>query len=380
MTIGIDIRVLGKASRSGVEEYTENLLSHMIPLGEEMGINFRLFYSSFNNKLNNYDWLHYPNVELIEKKIPNRILFTTNRWLNVPKIDGILGGVDIFFSPHFFLASLSPNCKRVVTFHDLSFEHFPEFFSLRKRIWHRLEMKPRWQSKFSDKIIAVSESTKNDLVNLYGIDPAKIKTIHSGISPIFNQMTDEEELSFRNENDLPDKYILFLGKLEPRKNIASIIRAFDILNHSQDFKEYYLVIVGNRGWLDKDIGERHIASPNRNRIIFRNQIDNESRVGYYNCAELLVYPSFFEGFGFPPLEAMTCGVPVITSFNSSLPEIVGDSSILIDPANVSELAGAIGSIIKDSKLKKTLINKGLKRIEAFSWKKTAKQTLDLIVK
>lgn len=379
MTIGIDIRVLGSGSKSGIEEYAENLLSYMIPLGEEAGINFRLFYSSIGNRLKYYDWLYRPNVELTKKRIPNRILFSMNRWLGVPKIDRLLGGVDVFFSPHFFLTSLSTDCKRVVTFHDLSFEHFPEFFSLRKRIWHRFEMKPKWQSRFADKIIAVSESTKNDLINLYGVDPRKIEVIYSGISDIFREMADDEKEKFRHKNNLPEKYILSLGKLEPRKNVVSIIEAFDRLNHHDEFKDLHLVIAGARGWLDGDIFKRHSISPNKSKIIIKNELNDEARVGLYNCAKIFVYPSFFEGFGFPPLEAMACGIPVITSANSSLPEVSGRGVMYIDPSNVEDLVNGIKYLTND-KMLCDILAKNIKDFGSFSWKESAQNTLSYLIK
>src|SRR3989338_6032973 len=369
MTIGIDIRLLGKGIKSGIEEYTENLLAHLIPLDPK--IKFKLFYSSFSNELPEYDWLKYPNVELFKYRFPNKLLFLSSSFLNSPKLDQLIGGADVFFSPHFFITALSPSCKRVVTFHDLSYIHFPEFFSWRKHIWHNFEMKPIWQSHFSDKIIAVSESTKNDLINLYHVDPVKVEVIYSGISSSVKRPSDKNLQEFKFKNKLPDEFVLFLGKFEPRKNINGIIKAFNILKRNSNFNNLNLVLVGSRGWLYKNIFEDIKKSEYKNSIIIKEQVADDERSFYYSLASVFVYPSFFEGFGFPPLEAMKCGVPVITSRNSSIPETVGNSSILVSGHNIDELASAIEAVLGNKAFKEDLIRTGLKRSSLFDWHKTA---------
>lgn len=378
MIIGIDIRVLGNRLKSGVEEYTENLLKHLLSLDKK--IKYKLFFSSWRFDILDYDWLHLSNVKLYKFRFSNKALFFSSNLFNKPFLDQVLGGADIFFAPHFFLTSLSPACKRITTFHDLSYVHFPEFFSWRKNFWHNLEMRPRWQSKFSDRIIAVSESTKNDLVGMYQIDPAKIEVIYSGVSPRMRIFSEEEINIFRKNNNLPEKFILFLGKLEPRKNIVGLIRAFDILKMDAELRDLYLVIGGSRGWLDKDVFEEAELTTNKDKIIFKNYIPNNSRAGYYNCASVLAYPSFFEGFGFPPIEAMACGKPVIVSNNSSLPEVVGRGAILVDPTNIADIAFSIAAILKDKDLENRIIKEGFRRTELLNWSKTAEQTLSCLLK
>lgn len=378
MVIGIDIRVLGSHTKSGIEEYTENLLAHMLAL--DSTIKFKLFFSSWKSDVLDYDWLHLPNVELRKFKIPNKLLFVSAHLFDTPKIDKLVGGTDIFFSPHFLLSALSPECKKVVTFHDLSYIRFPEFFSWRKNFWHKVEMKPERQSRFSDKMIAVSESTKKDLVTIYDIDPAKIEVIHSGISPAIKRPSDILLSEFKIRNDLPDEFILFLGKLEPRKNISGLIRAFNILKQNNKFNKLNLIIVGSRGWLLKDMFKEIGSSPFKDQIILKGHVKDEDRAFYYGLASVFVYPSFFEGFGFPPLEAMACGPPVIVSNSSSLPEVVAGAGLLIDPHNISEFASAISAILTDNKLKEGLISLGFERAGEFTWQKTAEKTLEYILK
>src|SRR3989338_3793532 len=377
MVIGIDIRVLGNKTKSGIEEYTENLLAHLLPL--DKNIKFKLFFSSFNSQLPDYEWLHLPNVELYKFKIPNKLFFLSSSLFNFPKIDKLMGGVDVFFSPHFFLTSLSSACKRVTTFHDLSYVHYPELFLLRQRIWHNFEMNPSWQSRFSDKIISVSESTKNDLVKVYGIDPAKIEVIYSGISQNMKRPSVDELHKFKIKNNLPDKFILFLGKLEPRKNIRGLVQAFNAVKDKRNSPDLKLIIVGSKGWLYDDIFKEIGNSAYRGNIVLKSFIPDEERKFYHGLAEVFVYPSLFEGFGFPPLEAMACGTPVIVSNSSSLPEIVGNAGLLVKPNNIEEIADLISLILSDRKLRDQIVSFGYSRAEYFNWNKTAEKTLNCLL-
>ncbi len=376
MIIGIDIRVLGSGTKSGVQEYTENLLAHLLPLNKS--IKFKLFYSSFRNDLKKYEWMNLPNVEVFSFRFPIKILFGLARLFNRPRIDKLVGGVNVFFSPHFLLAPLSSGCKRVTTFHDLSYIRFKELFSWRRNAWHKFQIRPSDWSNLSDKIIAVSQSTKKDLIEKYDLPSIKIRVIYSGTSDTVFRPPEDEMEAFKIKNNLPDKFILFLGKLEPRKNIPGLIRAFNLLKDSNEFEDLALVIVGSEGWLYDNIYREAKASRYKDRIIFKNYIKDEDRKFYYSLASVFVYPSFFEGFGFPPLEAMACGTPVITSFNSSLPEVVGEGGILVDPNGVVDISMAIKNVLTDVGLREVLVRKGIERAQVFVWNKCARETLDLL--
>lgn len=182
MIIGIDIRMLARGARTGVEEYALNLFSRLIPL--DKNIRYKLFYNGWRKvELNysDYPWLKENNVELVNYKIPNRLLDFSSRFFNYPKIDKLLKGVDVFFSPHIFFSALSKNCPSVTTFHDLSFEIHPEFYSRQKNFWH-FSMNPKKLAERAAKIIAVSKSTRDDIVNFYGIKSDKIEVVYSGIN------------------------------------------------------------------------------------------------------------------------------------------------------------------------------------------------------
>ena len=376
MIIAIDIRVLGSGIKSGIEEYTENLLAHLIPTNKD--IKFKLFHSSARNDLKIYKWMNLPNVEVFSFRFSNKLLFGLSWLLNRPYLDKLVGGADLFFSPHFLLASLSSDCKRVTTIHDLSYTRFKEFFSWRRNIWHKFQIRNLYRKNLSDKIIAVSESTKKDLIEKYNLPSVAVKIIYSGVSDSVFRSSEGDLKLFKKENNLPDKFILFLGKLEPRKNISGLIEAFNILKNSKGFENLNLVIVGSPGWLYKNIYHEAKNSKHKNNIIFKNYIKDEDRKFYYSLSSVFVYPSFFEGFGFTPLEAMACGTPVVTSFNSSLPEVVGDAGILVDPYNTVDISTAVKNILTDSNLKNLLIKKGFERVQNFTWEKCAKETLDCL--
>jgi len=377
MIIGIDIRLLASKYKSGIEEYLENLLLNMIPLDPK--IEYKLFYNSFRTPLPNYDWLKLPNVTVFDYRIPNNLLFLCGRLSNRPYIDKLLGGVDVFFSPHFFLAPLSKECRRVTTIHDLSFNLFPNFFSSRHRFWHRFEMTPARQARYSDKIIAVSESTKQDLARYYDIDPTKIRVIYSGVSEKITRQTDKDLEVFRLSNKLPKRFILFLGKLEPRKNVSAIIRAFNLIKLDKSFHDLHLVIAGARGWLCNELDDVARQSPFTKQIIFTSQVNDYDRSFYYGLASVFIYPSFFEGFGFPPAESMTCGTVVITSNRSSLGEVMGDAGIIVEPNNIIEITFWLRRLLSDQELRNQFIKKGYKQVTSFNWLETAKRTLDLII-
>jgi len=382
MTIGIDVRVLTRGTRTGVEEYTINLLSRLLRL--DKNINFKLFFNAYQKTRLDYDWLALPNVKLFGFQIPNRLFFASAKYLNYPKIDKLLKGADVFFNPHFFNAPLSKKCQKAITFHDLSFHWHPELFSWKKRFWQRFLMDAEGEAQEAEKIIAVSESTRQDLIDLYKIEPKKIKVIYSGVGEEFKKLPDSSFLASQKRNviskyNLPDKFILYFGTIEPRKNIIGLIKAFEILKEKNNgLSQMYLVIAGGRGWLDSDTFKVAGSSKYKKQILFTGFVDSEDKVYLYNLASLFVYPSFFEGFGFPPLEAMACGVPTITSNNSSLPEVVADAALMIDPYNLDEIAWAMEQCLLDNELRQKMIKEGAARAKMFSWDKCAEETLKFL--
>ncbi len=364
----IDIRsLLPKNPATGIPEYTKQLVSHVV---ENFGKNLRernaritLFSSGKERPDLSFLSPFRANFSDFHLPYPNRLLNAGLKFFSYPTLDSFWDskrGQNIFFAPNLNLFPVSRDVKLVSTFHDLSYERYPELLSPKERFWHSF-IKPRAIASRADAIIAVSESTKQDVVDIYGIAPTKIHTIYSGVGKEFkpNPLTEKKPA------------ILYLGSVEGRKNIATLIDAFDILKQMPDHKDTTLIIAGP-GTLSKKIRPRRDIS-------LLGAVSAQVRRELYEQASLFVYPSFFEGFGFPPLEAMACGVPVITSLSSSLPEAVGKAALTVNPHKAREFAEAMHALLTDRKLSDYYIKRGLEQVKKFSWQNTAQKTLDVLL-
>ncbi|MEK7202942.1 MAG: glycosyltransferase family 1 protein [Patescibacteria group bacterium] len=384
MLIGIDIRTLMDARYSGVSEYTFNLIKEILKLDNHN--EYRLFYNSFNN-CPNIPEFSAKNVKLVKYNYPNKILnYLFFKFFNYPKIDKELG-VDMFFMPHINFIGLSAGIKKLITVHDLSFLRNPEFFSRRKNFWHNMIGAPNLLKKFN-QIIAVSENTKRDIIELCGIDSEKIKVIYSGISQEYRMIENPNLIETKKLNEvkqkynLPDKFILYLGTIEPRKNIKGIIKAYNQLRifdkqENRELQDIKLIIVGGKGWKSKNIYKEQEKSEHKDDIKFLGYINSEDKVYLYNLASVFVYPSFYEGFGFPLLEAMACGTPVVASYSSSLPEVIGNAGLLVDPYDIIDIANGLKQILSNKDLRDKLIKKGLEQANKFKWNKSAMEYLKI---
>lgn len=376
MRIGIDIRCLAEGKRTGVEEYTIALLSGLFEQFPEN--EYILFFNAWKKQLPDFSWAtRYPNVTLRAFRFPNKLLNFSLWYFRFPKLDTLIGGTDVFFLPNLNFSAVSRKTKLVVTAHDLSFELFPDTFSFKRRIWHFF-INFRNLVRSADAVIAVSESTKNDLIDYYGVSEKKITVIHSGIGEQFSVMSrnDTNLVRVQEKYHLPYKFILSLSTFEPRKNLPALISAFDALmalDHPA-LNKYMLVIAGTRGWKYRETFQAIKDSPYRKNILLTGFIADEDKSALYNLSSLFIYPSFYEGFGFPPLEAMACGVPVIASHSSSLPEIVGSAGILVDPYRPDELFQAMKQVLLDPELSETLRKQSELRARDFQWKKSIAST------
>lgn len=371
MKIGIDIRCLASGKRTGVEEYTIQLLENMFVRDREN--TYILFLNVYKQEEIDLEWVKkYPNVSVKRFRWPNKLLNFCLWYLRWPKVDRMIGGVDIFFMPNMNFIAVSSKAKLFVTAHDLSFERYPETFSWKRRIWHLL-VNFRDLCRRAHHIFAVSESTKTDIVNLYKVPEKKISAMLSGVSSRFTVLNrnSPELLKVKEKYGLPYKFILYLGTIEPRKNIIALIRAYNQLQKTGDaeLEKYSLVIAGVRGWKCDKIFEEIEKSEFKEKIIVTDFIADEDKSALYNLANLFVYPSFFEGFGLPPIEAMCCGVPVIVSFTSSFPEVIGNAGVMIDPYQPEDLFRAMQEILLHKDLQDMLRKRGLDRSRELNWQK-----------
>jgi len=367
------------AHYSGVSEYTLNLIKEILRLDTEN--EYQLFYNCFGDCPGMPDFSG-ARVKVAKYNYPNKIInYLLFKIFNYPKIDKALGA-DIFFMPHINFIGLAGCAKSVITIHDLSFLRYPEFFSARKNFWHFTINVKKLVKKF-DLIVAVSEHTKRDIIELCGVDENKIKVIYSGTGKGFRKILSIDAdcgklLEIKNKYNLPDKFILYLGTVEPRKNIEGIIAAYSEMRRAKSgLEKVRLIIAGSKGWKSKKIYKNWEQSEFKDDIKFLDYIAGEDKVYLYNLASVFIYPSFYEGFGLPPLEAMACGAPVVASYSSSLPEVIGDAGLLVDPYNIRDIARAMESILSDETLKNKLVERGLERSKKFSWENAAKQYLEI---
>lgn len=373
MTILVDIRSLTKDWYSGIGNYTRSLVDEFL---SRKGNKYQLFYNGLKKHPLPDSWRSNPSVEIIDWRLPNKALDFSSRFFREPKIDRLFSP-DLVFSPHFNLLNVK-KMPRVLTVHDLSFVRQPYFFTARKRFWHWQQDVPR-QIKNASHIIAVSEFTKADIIDYFKIPAERVSVIYSGIDRSLRRLSElnEELIDFRKKRELDRPFILYLGAFEPRKNIISLIRAFNILKKEAFYRDWRLVLAGGSRWLDGDLDKEAGSSPFSGDIIFLEKISDEEKVLLYNSAKVFVYPSFFEGFGFPPLEAQACGVPVVSSDRASLPEILGDSALLFNPWRLKELYLGVKTLTQDSAVREKMIKLGLDNASRFSWEKSARETLEI---
>lgn len=376
MTIGIDIRVLSDVRYSGVAEYAKNLLQAL--LAEDKVNNYILFYNSAKSEIGYCPTFNAPNVSVVYRRWPNKLLnYGIFKLANQP-LDKFLGcRFDVFWAPHLnFL--VWPQGRKILTVHDLSFLRYPEFFSWRQNLWHGF-LGVRRLIEQADCLMAISENTKRDIINLIGLPSEKISVVYSGVSSDFRLIIDNVLLSsVRQKYQLPERFILYLGTLEPRKNLPALFEAYDYLRDCQPaLSAVKLVIAGADGWKYKQIYRRAAASPFATDIKFLGYVSADDKPALYNLAEVFAFPSFYEGFGFPPLEAMAAGTPVVTSFASAISEVVGGAGLLIDPYNSVDLGEALCQVLTDKNLAVDLSCRGLEQAQKFTWQKTARTYLKL---
>ncbi len=265
-------------------------------------------------------------------------------------------------------------CPVVATIHDLAFEHIPETF--KRRSWMQMRLTVRRTARTAAHIITVSEYSRRDIIETYGVAPERVTVTPEAAAPHFRPASAEETARVRRKYGLEGEYVLAVGSIQPRKNLVRLLRAYaDLRRARAQDKLPKLVLVGKKAWL---YGEtlRAVERENlRDHTIFTGYVPTADLPALYSAALCFVYPSYFEGFGLPPLEAMQCGTPVLTGNLTSLPEVVGDAGLSVNPFDESALAAALARLIDDPELRSTLRLKGFERARTFNWRETARMTL-----
>jgi glycosyltransferase involved in cell wall biosynthesis len=285
-----------------------------------------------------------------------------------------LDGVEAFHSSDVLLWK-QPGALNVITIHDLTALLFPEHHTANTR---EMQMQTyRFAQEKADAVIAVSEATKRDILTYLEVPAERVHIVHNGVDPAFRPIEDQEVLNraLAPLGLVPDSYILHVGTIEPRKNLTRLVDAYHAVRRTTPPPVPKLVLAGVTGWQFQEVFERIESLEIQREIVFLGRVPGDVLPALYNGALLFVYPSLYEGFGLPPLEAMACGVPVVASNTSSLPEVVGDVGVLVDPTDTQELAAALASLLGDAERRSELSSRGLTRASLFSWERAARETL-----
>jgi glycosyltransferase involved in cell wall biosynthesis len=365
MIIGVDARPVSYPQLTGIGVYLNNLLQAIQELDQEN------YYYLISNRAINFKVVN-PRWKKIEGRLPQRMISTLWMQCCMPRIASKVK-LDLFWGPRHQLPLFMPkNIKTVLTVHDIVHLLFPHTMNLFTLVTERLLM--RRSIRRADYVIADSISTASGIQEHYQAESTNIGVVYPG-SPTF---AEHIRSSVSDNEKLPRKYFLFVGTLEPRKNLRAILGAFSLLDI--DSEDVDLVIVGNIGWKTKDEMNLLGTHRHRSRIHLPGYVDDARLSFIYQSALCLLYPSLYEGFGFPILEAMTYGVPVITSNVSSMPEVAGDAALLVDPHDEKGLADAMKKILVNDDMRKIMISKGCDRAREFSWKRCAEETLGIFEK
>lgn len=363
MIIGIDGNEANVDKQVGVSVYTLSMLKYFSKQANQE-LQFRIYLKNIPK-----DFLPKPSQYFQYIVVSGPALWSQ---IFLPLKLYMQRGVDVFFSPAHYTPRFCP-VPIVTTIHDLSYFYYPEEF-LRKDLY-KLKNWTKRAIEQSRKIIAVSKNTKKDILKFYQIPEEKVEVIYNGFEKTIDERNVDKSSVLKTYDLRPKSYILYVGTLQPRKNLKILIDAFQKISETE--KDWKLVLVGKKGWLYEDIYSLVTALKLDEKVIFTDYIPDEEVAALYTQAFCFILPSLYEGFGIPILEAMSYGCPVITSINSSLPEIGGDACLYLTPDDVHDLVDEIESL-KDEKLRTEMIKKGKERVKQFSWEKSAKETIEVI--
>jgi glycosyltransferase involved in cell wall biosynthesis len=375
MLIGIDASRTLCVQRTGTERYALEIIRHLLALPTAAEHTWRLYVQEaplpglFPAQT---PTATHPNVEIAW--LPARRLWTHYALARAVVRDP----PTVLFVPAHVLPLVWPTRRlpaSVVTIHDLGYHHFPQNHTLGQRLY--LELSTRWSAAAATRLIAVSQATVADLTRFYGTPAPKMRVIHEGI-PGAGAPSTAEMIAVQQRYRLPRPYALYVGTIQPRKNLARLVQAYAWLC-KRNHVAWDLVLAGGAGWLSQPLyrlaGELGVAD----QVHFLGYVPDADLPALYGGARCFCFPSLFEGFGLPLLEAQHYGVPVMAANNSALPEIAGDAALLVDPLDVEAIAQAMLRLSQDEALRQRLIAAGYENLKRFSWEKAARETLAVLV-
>lgn len=374
--IVIDATSAVDETKTGIGWYTYHLIRRLPVVDPET--TYVAFYLHFRGLLNKRRYFgDVPNLTERGVAFPGRVYNRLSNRFNVPKVEWFTK-FDGLFAPN-YIPPASRGKGMTITIHDLAFEILPETAPHANKYWLAYLKKALENSA---EIITVSEATRRDLIEIYQVDPEKVTAVLSGVDMDTVHAVDAEAVdAVRAKYDIDGPFLVFVGGLEPRKNLRMLLRAFSRL--PKDMRPKLVLAGATVPWIPggpkiMESALRSLPEEVRGDVILTGYVSEVDKLALLTGAEALVYPSVYEGFGFPVLEAMACGTPVLTSNVSSLPEVVGEDAVLVDPYESISIAEGIESLLRDDALRARLASAGLKRAARFSWDETARQTAKVL--
>lgn len=366
MTIGIDASRANEDNKTGTEWYSYYLIRNFARLDQK---NQYILYT--NEPLRGGLLNLGDNFRERHLKWPLGKFWTQGR----VSLEMLLKPPDVFFVPAHTIPLFHPKVT-ITTCHDIGFEIFPELYSQQELRYHRFTM--RFAIKNAQKIITVSNFTKQEMVKIYQVDPDKITVIHNGFSrkDLYPSNDQEKIKNVLAKYKINSPYLLYIGRLEQKKNTPGLIKAYHLLKSRG--LPHKLVLVGQFGQKSSEVKEVINKYKLQNDVIFTGYIAEQEKPLILSGAEIFVFPSFYEGFGIPLLEAMGCGTPVVASRAASIPEIAGEAAVYFDPHYPEDIAEQIKKVIDNAELKNQLIAKGLEQVKKYSWERCAQETLKVL--
>jgi len=360
MRVGIDARIVHYA-RGGIRNYVLHLLGALAALDADTD------YYVLHSRKDHNPPLPGPNFHPVACWTPSH--HRLERWALGVEVARL--GLDLLHSPD-FIPPAGGVSRSVITIHDLNFLYYPQFLTSESHRYYNRQIE--WAVRRADHILADSDATKSDLTSLLDVPSEKVTTVHLAADPAFRPLPEAEAGQVAARYGLEPGFLLFVGTLEPRKNLPSLLQAYRLLLDAE-VTAAPLVLVGGKGWLYDEVFEHIEVLHLTGRVRFLHDVPDADMPGLYNAAGVLATPSFYEGFGLPALEAMACGTPVVVAGRASLPEVVGEAGLLVNPDAPDDIARALARVLTEKPLRARMRELGLAQAARFTWEETARKTL-----
>jgi len=361
MRIGIDARIVYYA-RGGIRNYVLRLLEALAALDADTD------YYVLHSRKDHDPPLPGPNFRPVACWTPSH--HRLERWALGIEVARL--GLDLLHSPD-FIPPAGGARRSVITIHDLNFLYYPQFLTAESTRYYNRQIE--WAVSRADHVLADSHATRSDLTSLLDVSPDKVTVVHLAADPIFRPLPEAQSAQVAAQYGLEPGYLLFVGTLEPRKNLPGLLQAYRLLLDAE-VTAAPLVLAGGKGWLYDEVFERTEVLRLTRRVRFLHNVPDADLPGLYNAASLLALLSFYEGFGLPALEAMACGTPVVVAERASLPEVVGEAGLLVDPDEADDIAQALARVLTEEPLRARMRERGLAQAARFTWEETARSTLE----